>query len=330
MKCKAFTNTLLINKKYVSKSTVFATVLLAFSLSINAQYNSDNLKLTANDYSVQRYTYEKLRIYPIRANDIFRKAHESIGKYNNLKHAIEKKQLKVSEVNESGTVNTLNAENTSRDTVYIMAGEVVKGGKQDRMIAEDIVIAPGQKVNISAFCVERGRWAKSKSGSDFNGYFNVSSKEVRKAAIIEKNQSRVWEEVGETTMENGASTATGTYAALENSKEYIEQRDKYFEKFKSAWDGDPKVVGVVAVTGDKIISCDIFATHDLFANAYNNLLHSYLTDAITNGKEVSISSRQVQAYIDEFLADETKQEEVLEKKGKLFKVNGMKLHLTSF
>ncbi len=58
----------------------------------------------------------------------------------------------------NGSVNTLFAKNNSQDTIFIMAGEVVKGGKQDRVIAQDVVIAPGESLNLSAFCVEQNRW----------------------------------------------------------------------------------------------------------------------------------------------------------------------------
>ena len=317
------------------KTLLLFTSFLVLGLNSFSQYNTDNLKLTTNEYSVDRYTYENLRIFPIRANDVFREAYKDVGKFNNLETAIKDDNLEVTETDVSGQVNTLYAENQSKDTIYIMAGEVVKGGKQDRIIGQDIVIAPGKKVNLSAFCVEQGRWTKSKTKGDngndkFDGYFNVTSKEIRKAAIVDKNQGVVWNKVAETTERNNVSSGTGAYTALDNSKEYKETIDQYMAKFKSAWDGDSKVVGVVAVTGDKIIGADIFATHDLFVNAYNSLLHSYMTDAMTNGAAVTITHTEVQTYLDKFLANEAEQEKALEGKGLLFKHKKRKLHLASF
>ena len=317
------------------KVHLLISVLLFLKISGFAQYNSENLKLTTNDYSVKRYTYENLRIYPIRANEVFREVHKDIGKFNNLENAIKDDELEVTELSESGTVNTLYAENKSQDTVYILAGEVVKGGKQDRIIGQDIVIAPGEKVNLAAFCVEQGRWTKGKSkGSNgnakFDGYFNFSSKEVRKAAVVGKNQGEVWSKVAETTIANDVSSGTSAYTALGDSKEYKETVEKYLKRFKSAWDGDEKVVGVVAVTGDKVIGTDIFATHDLFVNSYNSLLHSYTTDAMSNGDIVKIPNGEVQKYLDKFLANEAIQEKALEGNGSMFKYKNRKLHMTAF
>ncbi len=317
------------------KTLINFAICLLFSQSGMAQYNSDNLSLPTNTETIDLYTFENLRIIPILANNTFKTEFKDVGNFRNLKHAIETDGLEVTEVDRSGTVNTLFAQNSSKDTVYIMAGEVVKGGKQDRIIGQDVVIAPGEKLNLSAFCVEQGRWTNSSSKGDngndkFDGYYNVSSKEVRKAAIVNKNQSTVWSKVAETTSENDATSGTSTYTALENSKEYKDAIAKYMSRFQSLWDNDERVVGVVAASGNEVIGADIFATHDLFANAYNNLLHSYCTDAMTNGSEVKISTEDIQKYLAQFLANEDNQEKALDGKGSLFKHKNRTLHLTTF
>lgn len=317
------------------KTHLLIAAFLILSFSGFAQYNSENLGLTTNEYSVERYTFENLRIYPIRANDVFRDFHKSVGTFNNLQSAILADDVDVTESSASGTVNTLFAENKSEDTLYIMAGEVVKGGKQDRVIGQDMVIAPGEKVNLAAFCVEQGRWtqssSKGKNGNDkFDGYFNTSSREIRKAAIVDKSQGEVWNKVAEITAGNNVRSRTSAYTALDGDKDYKETIDKYMKEFKSAWDADNKVVGVVAVTGGKVIGADIFATHNLFVNSYNSLLHSYITDAMTNGKAVTITSEEVQKYLDRFLADEAEQEKALKGNGSMFKHKKRKLHMAAF
>lgn len=317
------------------KIRLLIAAFLTLSFSGFAQYNSENLKLTTSDYSVERFTFENLRIYPIRANDVFRDFYKGVGKFENLEDAIAADNIDVTESSSSGTVNTLIVNNKSEDTLYLMAGEIVKGGKQDRVLGQDVVLAPGEEMNIAAFCVESGRWtqssSKGKNGNDkFEEYFFTSSREVRKAAIVDQNQGQVWDKVSETTAANGVSSGTSAYTALANNKDYKETVEKYMKKFRSAWDGDNEVVGVVAVTGNKIIGADIFATHDLFVNSYNSLLHSYTTDAMSNGKEVTITTKEVQKYLDKFLANEAEQEKALEGNGKMFKHKRRKLHMASF
>lgn len=59
------------------------------------------------------------------------------------------------------------------------------GGKQDRILGDDVIIKPFEEKTVSSFCVEHGRWSQKESGDKFTGYFNVSSNSIRKAAIVE-------------------------------------------------------------------------------------------------------------------------------------------------
>ena len=60
----------------------------------------------------------------------------------------------------SADVNQLALLNRSGKPLYLMPGEIIVGGRQDRTIAQEYVIPPGNKpVTIEVFCVEHGRWA---------------------------------------------------------------------------------------------------------------------------------------------------------------------------
>ncbi len=57
------------------------------------------------------------------------------------------------------SVNRLIVANNSDKPLYLMAGEIIVGGDQDRAIGQDYVIAQSQEpVEIEVFCVEHGRW----------------------------------------------------------------------------------------------------------------------------------------------------------------------------
>jgi hypothetical protein len=74
-----------------------------------------------------------------------------------LEEALAKGRLRV---NETGSVNELTVENVGSDEVFVQAGEIVKGGRQDRVLSMDLLLPPGSgRVPIAAFCVESGRWA---------------------------------------------------------------------------------------------------------------------------------------------------------------------------
>ena len=59
-------------------------------------------------------------------------------------------------------MNTLVLVNNSKRPLLLLAGEIVTGGKQDRVIAKDrIVPAGGDPIDLSVFCIEHGRWTES-------------------------------------------------------------------------------------------------------------------------------------------------------------------------
>lgn len=295
-----------------------------------AQYNKENLRMESAA-SVEPFKFENLHLYPIRANQEFLNHHKDVGNYVTLKSALEKRKVQITEYS-GGTVNTLYIENISSDTVMILSGEVVQGGKQDRVIAQDFILPPKSgKKDVSVFCVEHGRW-QTKSGGDmsFNQYYSISTNSVRKAATVNKNQQKVWDEVAKTTKENKAETSTGTLTALQTSSTFSSDLEKYVGHFGTLFANQSDVIGVVAVAGDKILGCDMFATNDLFQKQYANLLNSYATEAITSGKKVSVPYQEVSEYLQGLIADEANQDKRVKEKGTIMENGKRKIHISTF
>lgn len=308
------------------KTLVFVLSIVV-SFGAIAQYNLQNLRLDESQSG--RLTFENLRIYPIRANHKFLEVHRNVGDYKTLKEALGEQRINVAEVGD-GSVNELYIENTSSDTLIILAGEVVQGGKQDRMIAQDIILPPGiGKKRVDVFCVEQGRWSSQKGDMNFKSYVTISAPEVRKAGVVEKDQSKVWKKVAETTAKNDAHTSTGTLAALQHSEDYTRRLKSYSDHFSGLMN-DADVIGMVAVSGNRVLGCDMFATHDIFVKHYSSLLNSYATEAITNGGAVTITEEAVREYLQAILTDESVQEKRLEENGTVLKNGKRKIHLSSF
>jgi hypothetical protein len=61
---------------------------------------------------------------------------------------------------ETGRVSELQIENTGEEEVFIQAGDIVKGGKQDRVLTVSFLL-PGKsgRIPIASLCVEQGRWS---------------------------------------------------------------------------------------------------------------------------------------------------------------------------
>jgi hypothetical protein len=61
---------------------------------------------------------------------------------------------------ETGQVNELQIENSGGEPVFIQAGDIVKGGRQDRVLTASLLLPPRSgRVGIASFCVEQGRWS---------------------------------------------------------------------------------------------------------------------------------------------------------------------------
>ena len=287
-----------------------------------------------DDAKLKSFTYKNLRIYPIKAKTTLKEQTKNYARYTSLKEALDKKKISITEKEgrgEGAEVNTLYAQNTSNDTLFLMAGEVIQGGKQDRVIGQDVVIPPkSAKVKLPVYCVEQGRWSEKNSGKQFNGYFAVSGMSVRKAVEVSKNQSDVWEKVSDANKKNKVATSTGAYTALSSANDYLKIENEYFNTLQPRLAAEKDVVGLIVASGDKVLGCEIFATEQLFRKSADNLLRSYIHEAVTNGRPVNISATTVKKYMDDLLLDQVAQERKINAKGKVFKNDGKKLHLTTY
>jgi hypothetical protein len=80
-------------------------------------------------------------------------------------------------VHETGSVSELQIENTGSQPVFIQFGDIVKGGRQDRVLTTSLLIPPNSgKVAIGAYCVEQGRW--SKRGVEDVTRFSASTAQI--------------------------------------------------------------------------------------------------------------------------------------------------------
>jgi hypothetical protein len=264
-----------------------------------------------------------------------------------LQEALQKKKVRIKEKDQGGTVNTLSVENVSSDTIIIICGDVVKGGQQDRIIQKDMVLSPKSgKKDLSVFCVESGRWSPRSAAAaapslrnaylpppaapEFKEHYNKGTMSLRKVVEKEKDQSRVWSKVEDITIENKTLSPTKTYTALTSSSAFSRKLNGYLKFFKDKFLKDSGVVGVVVVTGTKVLGCDLFATPALFQGQFPSLLHSYATEAILSGKPVTATPAVVKAYMDALLKDEATQKTTLEKKGTAFEQKGKRLRVSCY
>jgi hypothetical protein len=200
---------------------------------------------------------------------------------------------------DEAAVNALEVENGSDRWLYLQAGDVVQGGKQDRTIAIDVTLAPhSPPQSIEAFCVERGRWAARSHGLRFSGNSAIVSGNALKMSIQgEKNQARVWEEVARKEraaarkLAEGAPgepvsslSASGTYSAIVDRQEIRRSREDYADALLPYLQAADALGIVVAINGE-LSAADVYASSALFRKLSRKLLDSYALEAALRSEE---------------------------------------------
>jgi hypothetical protein len=132
--------------------------------------------------------YRNLAVFPI-----YDSSAKAGNEYITLDEGLKAGVVKVKESKDGGTVNTLYVSNSGMKPLYIMAGEVVLGGQQDRTLGRDQIVSAGKKdVPVTVFCVEHGRWsgrsefgesAPSVAGKDIRAYAMVGEFDAEKSQI---------------------------------------------------------------------------------------------------------------------------------------------------
>jgi hypothetical protein len=224
-------------------------------------------------------------------------------------------------------VNQLVLINRGKKPLLLLAGEVVSGGKQDRIIAKDRIVPVGaEPLPLDVFCVEHGRW--TSEGDMFAAGQMMVHPSVREKAAVEQDQGQVWAAVrsGSTTemAENvevapgaaasapvisaqalsrviASSAPTESYRRIYKTspvgvsvERFAEEVDRRFRRATSDLKGE-HVVGVVVAYGDEVAWSDVFASSQLFETYWPKLLRSYAVEALTRPtrvEKVSIDDAQ--------------------------------------
>lgn len=180
--------------------------------------------------------------------------------------------------NSGAQVNQLVLVNNSSRPLLLLAGEIVTGGKQDRIIGKDrIVPVDADPIGLDVFCVEPGRWtertAEFKSGGVGGGVAGgvaMAQPSVRGSAMATKDQQQVWSKVNEATatakpMIAGSSAdtvqvqASTSYAAVIGSKTIQKRVDEVAVPLVTSYERvikelrDRRAVGVVVAVNGHII-----------------------------------------------------------------------------
>ncbi len=188
----------------------------------------------------------------------------------------------------SAEVGTLVIENKGSVPVFVLAGTVVKGGKQDRQIGQDFIIGPLATVPVDAFCVEHGRWSDQRQGAATGGKFStlkqLANAEVRTAAQYERDQGKVWSKVSEVNKALKKSSASDSLLASLDDGEIAKERAVLARRVLAQLDAvspTGSVVGFGYAIGNKVKGVRWFINNQVFSSFREVMANTAAIDAIT-------------------------------------------------
>lgn len=291
--------------KFNSIHRIGLALVCAIVFVATAAAQTGNYKLS------QAYTHKNLTIFLIHGKDSSTKTNVMT-----LQEAMERKLFVVYE---TSNVNELEVENLSKtQDVFIQSGDIVKGGKQDRVLAISIIIpARSGRVKIEAFCVESGRWQK-RGGEDANKFDSsnerIVSKDLKIAANATRSQQEVWAKVSEAQANLGknvggdvASGASRTSLQLSlEDKKVVANIDEYIKHFAKIAEGQSDVIGYAFAINGKINSADVYVSNALFRKLWAKNLKATATEAVSLSREVRLADPVKAEAVKGFILDAEK------------------------
>lgn len=222
--------------------------------------------------------------------------------YRTLDEALAENLLEVTEVTDGGSVPSLKVRNKGDRMTFLMAGEHLQGGKQNRVLNASLMVAPQTELPIPVSCVERGRWAY-RSGQ-FGSTSSSSHSKLRKLmhshatesyrmhGTPTSKQGEVWQEVDRKLGETQSMSDTQyLHKAYEDTETTLGDILGQLTMPEGA-------SGVVFAYGGQIVGFDLFDQSATLAKLWPKLVRAYGIDAVYAPAEPAPVTRdQVLAWL---------------------------------
>ncbi|MBI2730538.1 MAG: hypothetical protein HYX40_07290 [Sphingobacteriales bacterium] len=305
--------------------------VLTFCTTVHSQLNYPKVRVDFDSV----ISFGNLELYPVHyvyggepypVNEDNRTMLRNI---TNLKKGMSHKKVRVVERGNFmwKDINTVIVENNSDQHLLLLGGELLAGGRQDRIFAKDTILPPKSgKAEVKVYCVEDSRWSKEKKFKHA-GYADASLKKILDSA---GNQKKVWGEIRKRFRKRRFYNKTNSYLALMGEKVMVDTGNIYYEnllpQFRSS---DSSIIGFVAVTGNQVLGADVFISPELFFNTLEFTLRLYIDAAVMTGSPPVVPVKNIKDYCEQLFEPKT-QEKFIRRYGNALRYNGQIIHLTSY
>ncbi len=203
--------------------------------------------------------------------------------YRTLGEALASGEVVLTEKPGGGTVGNIRLSNRAAERVLLVGGEVVRGGRQDRMVNTDVLVEAGSEIDLPVSCVERGRWSYVSPG--FRGatygtpslrsalYRSVSGSYLRRGAPT-SDQRAIWSVV------DGAGQALRSVSPTSSLPDHYQTRNEDIRRLASETHCPVGACGMVVRLGDRWRAVDLFDRADTFGKYFPLLMEGYSAEAL--------------------------------------------------
>jgi hypothetical protein len=199
------------------------------------------------------------------------------------------------------TVPELVVDNRGKSFVLLLAGEILLGGKQNRVLREDLLLPPlsGPRT-AGVYCVEQGRWSGDRR--DFEGKQSFAQPGLRGKVMEGADQRRVWQEVARSVAAAApAPSPTASYHHVYEQPD-VQRHLAQVEERLAGSRVAASALGAAAFVNGQLSGVDLFGRADLFARHWPKLLRAYAVDAYRLGKGAEPDQAALRAEVAGLLA----------------------------
>lgn len=198
------------------------------------------------------------------------------------------KGLTIDEV-DGGSVRKLRVTNSTGEAQLILEGDILEGGRQDRMAGETTLVMPNESVVIPVNCVEAGRWNSGRGHRSTNLKASYSVREARRRAFKEaagSPQQAVWNRIARVEEGLGEFSATSNFKeravsrrdSVTNAKERLARGERLAASEERVIRETPAMLtpldgqrGVIIAIGGEIVAAEIFGSAEAFAERWEGM-----------------------------------------------------------
>jgi hypothetical protein len=210
---------------------------------------------------------------------------------------------------DQATVPELVVENRGKIHVLLLAGEILIGGKQNRVLREDILLPPlsGPRP-IGVFCVEQGRWNEGRKEFESKGSFAQPG--LRSKLLERPDQGRVWDSVAKSARAAEVpASPTGSYQAIyEDGK--VQAHLSEVERGPASR-APALAQGAAVFAGTSILGLDLFHSTSLFTREWPKLLRAHAVEAYRRPPAPDTLESKLRAQVEGLIAQAAKVEGTL-------------------